>query len=120
MELLPPPPQADFHLQRCIQEWELRRRSSERAIQKSKLQEEDNDDEEDDDNNDEDNKDEILTQAQADKRLKLTFFLVVSQWTLLFPIAPDDHHYHKRYDGNYGENNGHDNDHKNDDDINDD
>ena len=32
--ILSPPPQPAFHLQRCIQEWELRRNSSERAIQK--------------------------------------------------------------------------------------
>ena len=55
--------------------------------------EDEEDDHEDDDGDEDDDNDEILTQAKADKRLKLTFLLVISQWTLLCSIAPDDHKY---------------------------
>ena len=66
-----------------------------------RMEDQDEESDENDDKDEDNNNDEILTQGKSHKRLKSTFFLVVSQWTLLFPIAPDD------------------NDHKNDDDIND-
>ena len=38
-----------------------------------------------------DHDDEVLTQEKANKRLNLTSFFIISQWTLLRPIAPDGH-----------------------------